>query len=118
MRSELRADKFRVAVLLALEERRQEERDPIDSRLVREDLTDLHRALVSRDGGETAMIHIIVRRSDAHLREVLRAYESVYGHNFARAMIAKSKNLVVCCVVLCFATSFMLPLPFSSFPLE
>ncbi|KAJ5396915.1 hypothetical protein N7509_005028 [Penicillium cosmopolitanum] len=94
MRSELRADKFRVAVLLALEERRQEERDPIDSRLVREDLTDLHRALVSRDGGETAMIHIIVRRSDAHLREVLRAYESVYGHNFARAMIAKSKNLV------------------------
>ncbi|KAJ5572523.1 hypothetical protein N7450_009507 [Penicillium hetheringtonii] len=94
MRSELRADKFRVAVLLALEGRRQEERDPIDTRLVREDITDLHRALVSRDGGETAMIHIIVRRSDAHLREVLRAYESVYGHNFARAMIAKSKNLV------------------------
>ncbi|KAJ5111082.1 hypothetical protein N7532_001617 [Penicillium argentinense] len=94
MRSELRADKFRVAVLLALEERRQDERDPIDARLVRQDVSDLHRALVSRDGGETAMIQIIVTRSDAHLREVLRAYEAVYGHNFARAMIAKSRNLV------------------------
>lgn len=117
MRSELRADKFRVAVLLALEERRQEERDPIDSRLVRQDLTDLHRALVSRDGGETAMIHIIVRRSDAHLREVLRAYEGVYGHNFARAMIAKSKNLVVCSCFLNFALHLTLSPPFPRFSL-
>lgn len=96
MRSELRADKFRVAVLLALEERRQDDREPLDSRLVREDVTDLHRALVSREGGETAMINIIVVRSDSHLREVLRAYESTYGQNFAKAMIAKSRNLVVC----------------------
>lgn len=96
MRSELRADKFRLAVLLALEERRQDEREPIDPRLIRQDITDLHRALVSREGGETAMINIIVQRSDSHLREMLRAYESVYGQNFARAMIAKSRNLVVC----------------------
>lgn len=94
MRSELKADKFRVAVLLALEERRMDEREPLDHRLVRQDISDLHRALISRDGGETAMIHIIVLRSDAHLREVLRAYEGVYGHNFAKAMIAKSRNLV------------------------
>ncbi|KAJ5918273.1 hypothetical protein N7454_010648 [Penicillium verhagenii] len=94
MRAELKADKFRVAVLLVLEEKRQEEREPLDARLVRQDVSDLHRALVSRDGGETAMIHIIVLRSDAHLREVLRAYEAVYGDNFARAMIAKSRNLV------------------------
>lgn len=98
MRSELRADKFRTAVLLALEERRQDDRDPPDSRLVRQDVSDLHRALVSREGGETAMIHIIVLRSNAHLRDVLRTYEGIYGHNFARAMIAKSQNLVVCAV--------------------
>ena len=96
MRAELRADKFRVAVLLALEERRQDEREPLDSRLMRQDVSDLHRALVSKDGGETAMINIIVLRSDAHLREVMRTYEGHYGQNFARAMIAKSRNLVVC----------------------
>ena len=96
MKSELKADKFRVAVLLALEERRQDERDPLDPRLIRQDISDLHRALVSREGGETAMIQIIVLRSDSHLREVLRAYEGIYGQNFAKAMIAKSQNLVVC----------------------
>jgi hypothetical protein len=96
MRAELKADKFRTAVLLALEEKRQDEREPLDERLIRQDVGDLHRALVSREGGETAMINIIVLRSDAHLREMLREYEVVYRVNFARAMIAKSKNLVVC----------------------
>lgn len=95
MRAELKADKFRTAVLLALEERRQDEREPLDGRLIRQDVGDLHRALVSREGGETAMIEIIVLRSDAHLREMLREYEAVYRVNFARAMIAKSRNLVV-----------------------
>ncbi|KAJ5377491.1 uncharacterized protein N7496_004900 [Penicillium cataractarum] len=94
MRAELKADKFRTAVLLALEERRQDEREPLDERLIRQDVGDLHRALVSREGGETAMINIIVLRSDAHLREMLREYEAVYRVNFARAMIAKSRNLV------------------------
>ncbi|KAJ5594325.1 uncharacterized protein N7459_000533 [Penicillium hispanicum] len=94
MRSELRADKFRMAVLLALEERRQDEREPLHARLIRQDVSDLHRALVSREGGETAMINIIVLRSDTHLREVLRTYDGIYGQNFARAMIAKSRNLV------------------------
>jgi hypothetical protein len=95
MRAELKADKFRTAVLLALEERRQDEREPLDARLIRQDVGDLHRALVSREGGETAMINIIVLRSDAHLREMLREYEAVHRVNFARAMIAKSRNLVV-----------------------
>ncbi|KAJ5153231.1 uncharacterized protein N7482_009709 [Penicillium canariense] len=94
MRAELKADKFRTAVLLALEERRMEEREPLDARLVRQDVQDLHRALVSKEGGETAMINVIVLRSDAHLREVLREYEAGYRQNFARAMIAKSRNLV------------------------
>ncbi|KAJ5970616.1 Annexin [Penicillium vulpinum] len=93
MRSELRADKFRVAILLALEGQRQDERDPVDKRLVRDDVQDLYRAIV-KEGGETAMIHIIVLRSDAHMREVLRVYEDNYGHNFTRAMISKSRNLV------------------------
>lgn len=96
MKAELKADKFRTAILLALEERRQEEREPLDAGLVQRDLQDLRRALVSREGGETAMIFIIVLRSDAHLREVLRAYDHVYRENFTRAMIARSGNLVVC----------------------
>ncbi|KAL4892900.1 hypothetical protein BDV59DRAFT_193433 [Aspergillus ambiguus] len=95
MRAELKADKFRTAVMLALEEEaRPSERDPVDEALVQRDVHELHRALVARHGGETAMIYIIVRRSDAHLREVLRAYEAIYQRNFARAMIAKSQNLV------------------------
>lgn len=106
MRAELKADKFRTAVLLALEERRQDEREPLDKRLIAQDVGDLHRALVSREGGETAMINIIVLRSDAHLREMLREYEAAYRVNFARAMIAKSKNLVVRC------SSQPCPLPF------
>lgn len=96
MKAELKADKFRMAILLALEERRQEEREPLNAGLVQRDLQDLRRALVSREGGETAMIFIIVLRSDAHLREVLRVYDHVYRENFTRAMIAKSGNLVVC----------------------
>jgi hypothetical protein len=95
MKAELKADKFRTAVLLSLEERRQPERDTVDVHLVQQDVADLHRALVSRDGGETALIYIIVLRSDAHLREVLRVYEGIYKQNFARAMIGKSRNLVV-----------------------
>lgn len=96
MRAELKADKFRMAVLMALEEGRQSEREPLDDKLIDRDMYELHRSLVSRDGGESAMISIIVRRSDAHLREVLQEYERTYRHNFARAMIAKSPNLVVC----------------------
>ena len=95
MRAELRADKFRTAILLALEGHRQDDREPLNKQLIREDVQDLHRALV-REGGETAMIEIIVLRSDDHLREVLRVYEDNYRHNFTRAMIQKSRNLVVC----------------------
>ncbi|KAL2808406.1 hypothetical protein BJX63DRAFT_36837 [Aspergillus granulosus] len=94
MKAELKADKFRTAVLLALEESRQSERDAVDPDLVHRDVQALHAALVSRNGGETAMIYIIVRRSDSHLREVLRAYEKIYQRNFAREMIQKSQNLV------------------------
>ncbi|KAL3471279.1 hypothetical protein BJX99DRAFT_263394 [Aspergillus californicus] len=94
MKAELKADKFRTAVLLALEESRQSERDPIDPELVHRDVQALHAALVSRNGGETAMIYIIARRSDSHLREVLRAHEKMYQRNFTREMIQKSKNLV------------------------
>jgi hypothetical protein len=95
MKAELKADKFRVAVLLALEENRQPEKGAVDIELIKRDVQELHRSLVSREGGETAMIYIIVLRSDSHLREVMRVYEATYKQNFARAMIAKSKNLVV-----------------------
>ena len=41
------------------------------------------------------MIGIVVQRSDAHLREVLKLYEKRYRSNFARDSLKKSGNLVV-----------------------
>jgi hypothetical protein len=95
MHTELKKDKFRNAVLLVLEEKRMNELSPVSTKLVHQDAADLHRALVNKDGGETAMIEIIVVRSDTHLREVLKEFEDRYKQNFARAMIQKSRNLVV-----------------------
>lgn len=96
MDKELKADKFRVAVLMALEERRQEENDvwPIEYR--NRDVDTLYSALRRREGGETAILEIVVQRSDAHLRECLRTYERKYEGNFAKDCLRKSHNLVVC----------------------
>lgn len=95
MQAELKKDKFRNAVMLALEEKRMPEKQKLSIDLVRRDVQDLYKALMSKDGGETAMINIIVVRSDNHLREVLRVFEGTYKKNFAREMIKKSQNLVV-----------------------
>jgi hypothetical protein len=97
MKTELKEDKFKKAVLLVLEEKKMEERPGygVDRVLVEDDVKDLHKAVKSEKGGETAMIQIIVVRSDGHLREVLRLYESTYRTNFAREMLKKSGNLVV-----------------------
>ncbi|KAL9063784.1 MAG: hypothetical protein Q9157_008084 [Trypethelium eluteriae] len=94
MDKELKADKFRTAVLLALEERRQEEGDVYSAEQVVRDADKLSECLKRREGGESAMLQIVVLRSDAHLREVLRAYERRYKDNFARAALKKSNNLV------------------------
>ena len=96
MKSELKADKFRVAILLALEEKRQEESKYVYAEAVKDDVRRLHDALIARQGGETTMIHIVVNRSDTHMREVLRNYEKMHRKNFAKEMLRKSNNLVVC----------------------
>ncbi|RMD44778.1 hypothetical protein DV735_g346, partial [Chaetothyriales sp. CBS 134920] len=93
MKAELKADKFRSAILLALQERRMPESAPVSKSLVNDDVVDLHRALTSA-GGESVLIQTIVVRSDQHLRAFLRAFEATYNVNFARAMIQKSRNLV------------------------
>ncbi len=95
MQTELKKDKFRNAVLLALEERRMSESDKLSIDLIGRDVQDLYRGLTAKEGGETAMINIIVVRSDKHLAEVLRIFERQYKKNFAREMIKKSQNLVV-----------------------
>ena len=95
MQTELKKDKFRNAVLLALEEKRMPESEKLHIELIRQDAQNLYKALVAKEGGETAMINIIVVRSDRHLAEVLRVFESQYRKNFAREMIKKSPNLVV-----------------------
>ncbi|KAL8932721.1 MAG: hypothetical protein Q9211_006156 [Gyalolechia sp. 1 TL-2023] len=94
MQTELKKDKFRHAILLALEEKRMSENEKLDIQLVRRDTQELYKALTSKDGGETAMINVIVVRSDNHLREVLKTFEASYRKNFAREMIQKSRNLV------------------------
>jgi len=95
MKTELKADKFRSAVLLVLEEKRMEDYpERVDRRLVEDDVRELNRSLRTEKGGETAMIQIVVLRSDSHLRECLRLYEATYRANFAREMLKKSGNLV------------------------
>ncbi|KAI9678941.1 MAG: hypothetical protein M1829_001926 [Trizodia sp. TS-e1964] len=92
MKAELKADKFRVAVLEVLEERKQEESNYIVAEDVRDDARRLYEALTVKS--ETAMIHIVVSRSETHLREVMKAYEKAYRQNFAREMLKRSTNLV------------------------
>ncbi|ORY67324.1 uncharacterized protein BCR38DRAFT_456129 [Pseudomassariella vexata] len=100
MKTELKEDKFKKAVLMVLEERRMEELDeygrplPIDRRLVEDDAEHLYRAVKSDKGGESAMIQIVVIRSDSHLRDVMKLYERTYRSNFARDALKKSGNLV------------------------
>jgi hypothetical protein len=92
MKTELREDKFKKAVLMVLDERREDGR--VDMNEVEKDVRILGKAITGK-GGETAMISIIVVRSDDHLREVLRVYEVTYRKNFARELLKKSGNLVV-----------------------
>ncbi|KAK4042136.1 hypothetical protein C8A01DRAFT_14217 [Parachaetomium inaequale] len=101
MRTELKEDKFKKAVLMVLDEQRMEEEDGygrplrIDYDLVDDDVRQLHHAVRSDKGGESLMISIVIQRSDAHLREVLREYKNKYkGANFAKDALKKSGNLV------------------------
>lgn len=94
MDKELKADKFRKAVLMALEGERQEESDVWAIEYRNRDADTLYKAIKSREGGESMMLGVVVMRSDAHLREVLRTYERKYGGNFARDALRKSNNLV------------------------
>ena len=101
MKTELKEDKFKKAVLLVLDERRMEETDhigrklPIDTKLAEEDASNLRKSVKAEKGGESTMISIIIQRSDSHLRAILQAYEHHYGGNFAREALKKSGNLVV-----------------------
>ncbi|KAG9231249.1 putative Annexin A1 [Amylocarpus encephaloides] len=95
MKTELKEDKFKKAVLMVLDEQREEEsRHGPDSRDVEDDVDALYKAVRSEKGGESRMISIIVMRSDTHLREILRVYEGKYRANFAREMLKRSGNLV------------------------
>lgn len=102
MRTELKEDKFKKAVLMVLEEQRMEDADAygrplrVDRDLVYDDVKQLNYAVRSEKGGESLMITIVTQRSDAHLREVLRVYRETFkGANFAKDALKKSGNLVV-----------------------
>jgi hypothetical protein len=94
MEKELRADKFRSAVLMALDEKRQEENDVWPRSEVEKDV-DVWAKSIRRGGGESAMLEICIQRSDRHLRECLRLYEKREGGNFAKLILDRSQNLVV-----------------------
>ncbi|KAI9720725.1 MAG: hypothetical protein M1828_005605 [Chrysothrix sp. TS-e1954] len=94
MEKELKADKFRTAVLGALEGKRQEETDTYSPEHRNRDAETLYRALKQSSGGETAILEVVIKRSDTHLREVLKIYERTYQGNFARDALKKSNNLV------------------------
>ncbi|KAK8231143.1 hypothetical protein BKA81DRAFT_383658 [Phyllosticta paracitricarpa] len=94
METELKKDKFRMAILTALEARRQEESDTWPAEYRDRDVDVLARAVRARDGGESDILRIVTTRSDEHLRECLRLYERRYGGNFAREVLRKSGNLV------------------------
>lgn len=101
MQQELKEDKFKKAVLMVLDEQRMDDFDrhgrplELDYDLVRSDVRTLHKAVKAEKGGESAMIAIVVMRSDSHLREILRVYSEEYRANFARDALKKSGNLVV-----------------------
>lgn len=95
MEKELKMDKFRSAVLMALEGRRQEEQDVYPTEYRNQDVEILHRALGAKQGGESAMLEVVMRRSDAHLKSVLDTYQRMYQENFARAALKKCNNLIV-----------------------
>ncbi|KAK7537032.1 uncharacterized protein J3D65DRAFT_362515 [Phyllosticta citribraziliensis] len=94
METELKKDKFRMAILTALEARRQEESDFWPPEYRDRDVEVLAKGVRARDGGETDILRIVTTRSDEHLRECLRLYERRYGGNFAREVLRKSGNLV------------------------
>lgn len=95
MERELKPDKFRMAVLLALEGRRQEETDTYPTEYRNKDVDIMANALRSREGGESAIVQLVVLRSDSHLRECLKTFERMHQQNFAREALRKSNNLVV-----------------------
>ena len=92
---ELKADKFRAALLIVLGDVRQEETDVWPYMSIKNDTDVLHNALNAGQGGETTMLNVVLKRSDTHLREVLKQYESQYNDNFARAALKNSNNIVV-----------------------
>jgi hypothetical protein len=119
MDKELKADKFRKAILMALDATRQEESDVWPAEYRNRDVDTLYKAINAREGGESVMLSIVVMRSDAHLREVLRTYERKYHGNFARDALKKSNNLVgeVIAHILNGVSKSILPPPPSPLPL-
>lgn len=95
MDKELRKDKFRVAVLMALEGKRQEEGDVWPREYVQQDVSTWIKALRGKEGGETAMLEVCIKRSDRHLRECLKVFEQQEERNFAKEVLGRSSNLVV-----------------------
>lgn len=95
MEKELKPGKFQEAVLIVLAARRQEDTDSIVPQYVERDMDILRQSLEAKQGGERSILQVVITRSDAHLREVLKAYERTHESNFAREALKRSKNSAV-----------------------
>ncbi|KAK7432030.1 hypothetical protein QQZ08_001320 [Neonectria magnoliae] len=76
MEAELKEDKFKRAVLEVLLEARIEDYGhsgqlPIDKDFVEDGADLLRKATLSEEDGETAMLGVVVQRSDSHLHEIM-----------------------------------------------
>ncbi|KAK2739772.1 hypothetical protein FQN57_006469 [Myotisia sp. PD_48] len=94
LKAELGNDVFRDIILLALEVQRQPETVRLSKETVYSDARELAQSLVSREGGEANIIKIVVLRSNAHLREVMIAYERAYKQDFVKMVAGKYPGVI------------------------
>ncbi|PUU77786.1 hypothetical protein B9Z19DRAFT_1085557 [Tuber borchii] len=96
-RNELEVNKFRIAVLIQLEEVRMEESEEIKIDGVKEDVRRFGEVTEWKDarGGEITMIKILVDRSDRWIKEMAGQHKATHQRDLAKAVMRNSKNLVV-----------------------
>lgn len=92
---ELEQYSSRAAILLALQEQKQEENDEWPPLLVERDVDEFHRALGTVPPDSSTIQRLCVTRNDSHLRKCLKAYEGKYGSDLAKTIIQQSQLTMV-----------------------
>ena len=78
---------------------------------VQDDVKRLYEVLDGRPGtGETVLMHILLCRTEVHLREVIRWYRQIHNKILSEVIIRHSPNLVVCFFFFFFFFQFIIEL--------